>query len=651
MNSFTLVATLRHMEVRFNRAAKARLLLTYRYLWRRRSLWLRGALCWAIGIGLLWANPSQNFDERFQLRDIQHPSPEIVLIQIDQTEWTQFLGKRRNWFRPLKDVGLTNDSYFWSPDLWKQILAKILAHSPQSIGVNFFFGNIDTVKKRQLMQSPIFMDERIFYSANTNSRGIVSSPALSKIFGENTGTNDIRSDDDGVVRRFYSVISPVNHISQRLISRNLLGVELKKYTPSAGSTPFINFQGPQRSYQSYSLKQLLRNEIPKDQLKDKIVIVGAKGLRSHTYTTPIGPMTSSEILANMVDNILADRWIFETPHYISIIALFLILLVSIWAMSTYPHSVALVALFWISMGWTAFSIWIFDSQNFWIPILSPLCQIGVTYVVFLSYQLTIRDYEKWQLEQESRYLREVEQLKNNFVSLISHDLKTPIAKIQAICDRVLTMNSNLEFKSDLTNLRRESSELHRYIQTILQITRVEARDFKLNKDAADINEIIETVIEKLRPLLQQKSISVHMELEPMFLIEIDSILIQEVILNIVENAIKYSDHNCAISITSIEMNDAITVTIEDQGSGIPIEHQDQIFNKFYRGNQEKSTIKGSGLGLYLVKYFIELHNGEIRLESEVGKGTKITFTLPTFDDSNLITEPQRSIDKPGQEKL
>ena len=362
-------------------------------------------------------------------------------------------------------------------------------------------------------------------------------------------------------------------------------------------------------------------------------------------------MTSSEILANMVDNILENRWITEAPHYLSVISLLFILIISILAMNSYPHSVALVALFWLGMGWTAFSIWIFDSQNFWIPIASPLSQIAVTYVVFLSYQLTIREYEKWQLEQESHYLRQVEQLKNNFVSLISHDLKTPIGKIQAICDRVLTQNQDLGFKSDLVSLRSESSELHRYIQTILQITKVESRDFKLNKDAADINKVIEATVKKLQPLAQQKSISMELELEPMFSIEIDAILIQEVILNIIENAIKYSGNDKSIFISSKEVVDEVIITIEDQGAGIPKEHQEQIFDKFYRGDQEKSSIKGSGLGLYLVKYFVELHKGKIHLESEVGQGTKITLSLPTLEDSPLITDTQQSIDRPDQEML
>ena len=157
----------------------------------------------------------------------------------------------------------------------------------------------------------------------------------------------------------------------------------------------------------------------------------------------------------------------------------------------------------------------------------------------------------------------------------------------------------------LNSLRRESTELHRYIQTILKMSRAESSGFQLNKEATDINEIIEGVVQTLSPLIQQKDLSVECDLEPIFSIEMDSVLIHEVLLNLIENAIKYTPAKGKILICSQEIEGEIVVIVEDNGPGIPQAEHDRIFEKFYRTAEQEHTTKGTGLGLYLVKYFVE----------------------------------------------
>jgi signal transduction histidine kinase len=239
----------------------------------------------------------------------------------------------------------------------------------------------------------------------------------------------------------------------------------------------------------------------------------------------------------------------------------------------------------------------------------------------------------FQLQQEQAYLAELEQLKNNFVSLISHDLKTPIAKIQAIVDRLMLQEQPPELSEDLRSLRRSGDELNRYIQSILKVLRVESREFKLNKQVADVNEIIEQAIEQLRPLAAEKNIQIQTEMEPLFSVEFDTILIKEVVVNLMENAIKYTPANGQIAIHSEETEDSIFVRVRDNGEGIRPEDLDKVWGKFTRGRDQDMKSKGSGLGLYLVKYFIELHGGKVSLESKVGVGTSVSFTLPLSSDT------------------
>jgi K+-sensing histidine kinase KdpD len=278
-----------------------------------------------------------------------------------------------------------------------------------------------------------------------------------------------------------------------------------------------------------------------------------------------------------------------------------------------------------------------------VPLTASVVSSFATYIIFISFQLTLKDYMNLQLEKERQFLFDVEELKNNFLSLISHDLKTPIAKIQAICDRMLAEAHDTSVTGDVTALREEATELHRYIHTILQITRVESRDFRIKKDASDINEIISTVAGKLQVLAKNKKIELVLDLEPMFLIEVDAVLMREVVLNLIENAIKYTQEGGRVTISSREIEDQVYVMVEDNGPGVPKEEQERIFDKFYRGESGKSQPKGSGLGLYLVKYFIELHRGKIIFESEPKRGTKVGFRLPLADDATGEGEKNEAV--------
>ena len=120
----------------------------------------------------------------------------------------------------------------------------------------------------------------------------------------------------------------------------------------------------------------------------------------------------------------------------------------------------------------------------------------------------------------------------------------------------------------------------------------------------------------------------------MFSIEADTTLIQEVIHNLIENAIKYTPAGGRVTVTSQEKDDNVIVMVEDTGPGIHPEDQKEIWGKFTRGKNQSMEIKGTGLGLYLVKYFVELHSGKTFLESTPDVGTKIGFSIPIADETS-----------------
>jgi hypothetical protein len=158
---------------------------------------------------------------------------------------------------------------------------------------------------------------------------------------------------------------------------------------------------------------------------------------------------------------------------------------------------------------------------------------------------------------------------------------------------------------------------------------VESQGFQLNLQSKDINNLLTEVVRKHEFLAKIKYIQIIMELEPIFPVPVDPDLIKQVFSNLVENAIKYSNDHTRILICSEEQDGRVMIQIIDQGPGIPTDELPHIFMKFFRSKNAKSSpIKGSGLGLYLAKYFTELHGGKIVVESICGNGSTFTVELP-----------------------
>lgn len=602
-----------------------------RWTWKTKAVWLRATLCLLLAIGALFLDQNSQFDFRFQIRPQQEIAPDIIILNISLEEWESFHGRSLNWLRTLKEDSNVRDSNFWNVDAWESILTQLLKSQPKAIGVGFFFPPPRKLSKQTL--PPQLLDSKVVWAAKFDSEQKPILPRTATSYGYNVGALGLPKDPDGVYRRFIQPTSEIPHFILRLSQIANINQPVQ-YHILPGKTHLINYRGRRETFPTLSLTDLYSGKFEK-QIKNKIVIIGSSDSSTQWMMTPLGEMPQAEVLANLVDDFQSNRWIQAPSKIWLIIGLATLLIFLIWILFSYPQSVALVFLFWIGIGTTAFSLWFFDSFHIWIPILPNLVMIGFTYILFLGYQLTQKENANWLLHQEQKNLLEVEQLKTNFVSLISHDLKTPIAKIQAICDRIVGLELNTEAKEGVISLRKESSELHRYIQSILKITRIESRDFRINKDVCDINEIISNVLDQIKPLAIEKNIQLIPKLEPMFSIEIDALLIHEVILNLVENGIKYCPAGSTIEIESQEMDNWVFFSVQDNGDGISNEDQQKIFRKFYRGKDQELKSKGTGIGLYLVKYFIELHGGSVFLESNPGNGTRIGFRLPIIEESSV----------------
>jgi signal transduction histidine kinase len=164
---------------------------------------------------------------------------------------------------------------------------------------------------------------------------------------------------------------------------------------------------------------------------------------------------------------------------------------------------------------------IFQLFQFYIPSANMISALLITYLVFTGYRLAIQENLQWRSLKQSQYLGELDEMKANFLSLVSHDLKTPLAKIQAMVERMrhelqLPPSERSDWKDLIDSIENSNHEMKRYISSILNLSRIESQKVILNTKSHDMNLLIQQVITRLTPLAQQKNISFEVLLEPLF---------------------------------------------------------------------------------------------------------------------------------------
>lgn len=238
---------------------------------------------------------------------------------------------------------------------------------------------------------------------------------------------------------------------------------------------------------------------------------------------------------------------------------------------------------------------------------------------------------------------EVNKLKNTFISNVSHELRTPVTVLRTYIDTLCNNGDDFDEetkKEFLNTLDIEAKRLHSMVNDILDFSRLESGNVKLRKEYANVVDLLKQNISSIKILAEEKNMSISMgKTKELPLVPINIESIDRVIRNLLSNAIKYSNANTNISIKTGVSNDNnyFWFSVKDNGIGIPKESLDKIFDRFYRVENATHTVKGTGLGLHLVKIAIEQHhNGKITVESKENAGSTFTIYLPLhIDESDL----------------
>lgn len=469
-------------------------------------------------------------------------------------------------------------------------------------------------------------------------------PPLEKIpvvFGPRTEDSD-KLAGDGVTRRMivtmYEDPQPTLHVQlHRLIDPSASEIKYPGIFQVLDSTQVLVDFAPRGTYPLTSFHSVMNQEFPPGTFKGKIVFVGldteteALDYVRTPFERGVLAMSVLELHANMMDTLILNSSPVRMPPYVNFILTALVALIISYAVLALKPAHGLFILIAVVVGFCLFAQIAFIFGHHLVSMAHPLLATFICYYFLIPYRLIMENRRSWEYYQKNKLLTQVEELKTNFISMMSHDLRTPLARIQGMTDLALKGAPLSERQKEALNVIQQSGqELTQFIESILDLGRIESKEIKLRLASKDVNVVIQEVIRKFDFMIKAKNIKVETQLEPLFSIRIDIDLIRQVFSNLLENAVKYSSEGKRIWIRSEESDGKIRVIFKDEGVGIPSEELTNIFLKFYRSKDVKnSKIKGSGLGLYLANYFVQLHSGTISVESGVNVGSEFVVELPT----------------------
>ncbi len=235
-------------------------------------------------------------------------------------------------------------------------------------------------------------------------------------------------------------------------------------------------------------------------------------------------------------------------------------------------------------------------------------------------------------------LRRLEQLRKDFVANVSHELKTPITSIKGFVETLIDGAINDRESADrfMEIILHHTNRLGSIIEDLLSLSRLEQDDEQVRFEACDLRAIIRRAVENCSAAADAKEIDVSSEVRGDQYAVVSGNLFEQAIVNLLDNAIKYSDANSHVKIVATGDREKLEIVVQDEGQGIPEQYLPRIFERFYRVDRGRSrSLGGTGLGLAIVKHIALVHQGEVSVDSTPGVGSTFTITIPTLTETQL----------------
>ena len=270
-----------------------------------------------------------------------------------------------------------------------------------------------------------------------------------------------------------------------------------------------------------------------------------------------------------------------------------------------------------------------QKKRFLFSELIGICILSIifTLIIIIAYASALNQLIKQ---------RQISLIKTDFINNMTHEFKTPIATINLALDAIKNpkiIDDKEKVLRYLQMIKDENKRMHAQVENVLRISKLEKKELDINKESANIHDIIEDAIEHVNLIVDDRNgtITTHFDANRTSVL-LNDVHFTNVIVNILDNAIKYSPEEPVIDIYTENVKDFVIVKIKDQGSGMSKVAQKRIFEKFYREHTgDLHNVKGHGLGLAYVKRIIEDHNSQIFVESEKGKGSTFIIKVPLIN--------------------
>ncbi len=414
-----------------------------------------------------------------------------------------------------------------------------------------------------------------------------------------------------------------------------------------GSTA-IGYSETQQPYLRLSFSDIINGRVSPDTLRGKILLVGtlSKDDSSDFASTPYSKTQFKNpklvVHANILDSLIHQESVVRAPTWVNWLTTLGVTSFVLWAVLTMTPLYGVFSSLILAGLVLVIGQLLLDTQGLWIRESQPLIGVFIAYYLAVPYRLIQEYKQRWDFQQKNEVLVQVEELKTNFLSLVTHDLKTPVARIQGLAEVLMAKASSRLIERDQETLRHiisSTEELNRFISSILELNKVESKLLSIQLESKDVNQLIERCLEGFKAPARAKGIKIQSELEPLFPIKLDPTLMSKVLNNLVDNALKYSPQGSVVFVSSKETADCawVEISVRDQGAGLTDEERDNLFTRFYRAkNDATSRVNGTGLGLYLTKYFVEAHNGRVEVLSELGAGSTFKILLP-IENTSIVT--------------
>jgi two-component system, OmpR family, phosphate regulon sensor histidine kinase PhoR len=233
--------------------------------------------------------------------------------------------------------------------------------------------------------------------------------------------------------------------------------------------------------------------------------------------------------------------------------------------------------------------------------------------------------------QDVTELQRLEKVRKDFVANVSHELRTPITAIRGYAETLkggaITDLSNAPKMVDI--IHRQSERLSELVEDLLELSRIDAKQIQLAKVPVDLGQAAQRTNETIKPKAEAKSINVHISIPQGLVAEADNRAVEQVLLNLLDNAVKYTGSGGSIWVSGKRKGADVELSVKDSGAGIDARHLPRIFERFYRVDKGRSReLGGTGLGLSIVKNLVNLMNGEVWVDSRPGEGSTFFVELP-----------------------